>query len=116
MPLKAYWAYDFACDRPLEDMLAVFNEAGPWRWEMHESAWYGDYLNTRPSNGVRGRVHEYPQGGEGGTFIGLRDRGFSALLQIEAESSDTQTEVDGIFRGLLTRVQATNVTEIEPYD
>jgi hypothetical protein len=89
MPLKAYWAYDFACDRSLEDMLAVFNEAGPWRWEMHESAWYGDYLNTRPSNEVRVRVHEYPQGGEGGMFVGLRDRGFSALLQIEAESSAT---------------------------
>jgi hypothetical protein len=116
MALKAYWAYDFARDRPIEGLLAVFNDAGPWQWEMRESAWYGDYLSTGPSDGVRVRVHEYPQGGEGRTFVGLRDRGFSTLLQIEAESSATQTEVDGVFRGLLTRVGATNVTAIEPYD
>jgi hypothetical protein len=116
MPLKAYWAYDFACDRPLEDLHAVFNEAGPWQWEMRDSDWYGDYLNTRPTEGVRVRVHEYPQTGEAGTFVGLRDKGFSALLQIEAESLAEQDEVDSVFRALLNRVKAREIAEIEPYD
>ena len=116
MPLKAYWAYDFSCDQPLEALRAVFNAVGPWQWQGRESAWYGDYLNTRLATGVRVRVHEYPQAGAGGLFVGLREKGFSALLQIEADSSVTQAEVDGVFRGLLSRVMATNITEIDPYD
>jgi hypothetical protein len=116
MPLKAYWAYDFACDRSLEDLHAVFNEAGPWQWQLRDSAWYGDYLNTRPTEGVRVRVHEYPQAGEAGTFVGIRDKGFSALLQIEAGSLAARAEVDSIFQGLLSRVNVRETVEIEPYD
>ena len=117
MPLKAYWAYDFAFDRPIEEMLAVFNEAGSWQWGLRDSAWYGDYLNTRPLEGVRVRVHQYPQEPRPGVlFIGLQDKGFSALLQIEAESTATQAQVEDGFRRLLTRINATNVTQIEPYD
>lgn len=71
MPLEAYWAYGFALGRPLEDVLRVSNEAGPWQWEHRESAWYGGYLNTRPAEGVRVRVHEYPQTTRGG----VHDRG-----------------------------------------
>jgi len=112
----AYWAYDFGCDQSLEDMLSVFNEAGPWHWVLRDSAWYGDYLNTNPTGGVRVRVHEYPQRGEAGMFVGLRRKGFSILLEIKAESSAAQAEVDEVFRGLMERVNATNITEIEPYD
>jgi hypothetical protein len=49
-------------------------------------------------------------------FVGLRDKGFSALLQIEAESPATRAEVDAVFRELLARAAATSITEIEPYD
>ena len=49
-------------------------------------------------------------------FVGLRDKGFSALLEIDAESMATRSEIDGVFRRLLQRINATNVTEIEPYD
>jgi hypothetical protein len=85
MSLKAYWVYDFACDLSLEAILGIFNEAGPWHWQLRESAWYGDYLNARPAQGVRVRVHEYSYAGAGGTFMGLREAGFSALLQIESD-------------------------------
>jgi hypothetical protein len=116
MALKAYWAYDFACDRSMERMLALLNGAGPWKWEQRESAWYGDYLNACPAEGVRVRVHEYPQASESGVFTGLRDKGFSALLQIEVESTATQAKIDEAFRGLLGNIKATEITEIEPYD
>ena len=61
MPLKADWAYDFACDHPLETIAATFNDAGPWQWQLRDSYIYGDYLNTRPATGVHLRIHEYPQ-------------------------------------------------------
>src|SRR5579872_6391166 len=57
--LEAYWAYDFVCDRPIGAILDAFNAAGPWQWRLHESAVYGDYLNCRPMEHVRVRVHEY---------------------------------------------------------
>jgi hypothetical protein len=116
MQLKAYWAYDFACDLSLEIIEAAFAQASPWRWELRDSAVYGEYLNARPIKGVRVRVHEYPQTGETGTFLGLCKKGFSALLEIGADSSATKEEVDRIFRGLLCGVKAMHVTAIEPYD
>jgi len=110
--LKAYWAYDFTCDQTLEAILAALNSAGPWQWALGESAVYGDYLNCRPNEHVRVRLHEYPQM----LFVGLRDKGFSALLEIRAESMATRFEIDAVFRRLLQEIDATNVTEIEPYD
>ena len=114
--LKEYWAYDFACGQPSRPFLPRFNAAGPWQWTQRESAVYGDYLNCRPKDGVRLRVHEYPQIGEYGTFVGLRDKGFSALIEIDADGVATRSEIDVVFRRLLQAINATNVTEIEPYD
>lgn len=48
--------------------------------------------------------------------MGLRDRGFTGLLQIEPGSPATQAEIDAVFRELLSRVNAADITEIEPYD
>ncbi len=112
MQLQADWAYDFSCDQTLEAICAVFNAAGPWHWQVRDSYWFGDYLNTRPAPGLRLRVHEYPQA----FFEGFREKGFSALLQIEDDGSIKKDEVDAAFRGLLGRVMATDITEIEPYD
>ncbi len=113
---EAYWAYDFASERSLGGMVSIFNEVGPWKWELRESSWYGDYLNAQPVEGVRLRVHQYPQTGEAGEFVGLRKEGFSALLRIKAESSATKAEIDKVFRGLLERINAIDIKEIEPYD
>jgi hypothetical protein len=111
--LKAYWAYDFTYDQPIETMLAAFNSAGPWQWGLGDSATYGDYLNCRPMEHVRVRIHEYPQM----LFvIGLHDKGFTALLEIRRDSMATQSEIDNVFRRLLHAINATNITEIVPYD
>ena len=104
MSLKKYWAYDFTCDEQLEGILAVFNEVGPWTWYLGDSAWYGDYLNTRPMERVRVRVHEFP------------GQGYSGLLEIEPGSFAEKGEVDQVFRDLLAKVNAQHITEIEPYD
>ena len=110
--LKECWAYDFDCDQSIEAILAAFNSAGPWQWGLGDSTTYGDYLNCRPKEHVRVRIHEYPQM----LFIGKRDKGFSALLEIRPESTATWFEIDGVFRRLLQEIEATNITEIEPYD
>jgi hypothetical protein len=114
--LEAQWAYDFVCDRPIEAILDAFNTAGPWQWSLRESAVCGDYLNCRPMEHVRVRVHAYPQTGEYGTFVGLRDKGFSALLEVEAERTAIRSEIDGVLRHLLQTINATDLTEIAPYD
>jgi len=99
------WAYDFACDRTLDAIAAVLNNAGPWHWEARESYSHGDYLNTRPAAGVRVRIHQYPQTvGAGTTFIGTREA-----------SPAAQQEVDSIFRELLHKLEARSLSEIEPY-
>jgi hypothetical protein len=110
---KEYWAYDFACDQPMEAILAALNSAGPWQWVMGDSSTYGDYLNCRPQEHVRVRLHEYPQM----LFVGSRrGKGFSALLEIRIESVATQIEIDDVFRRSLQEIDATNIREIEPYD
>lgn len=109
------WAYDFACGRSLEDLLALFNAAGPWSWQLRDGEAYGEYLNVRPLDGVRVRVHAYPQAGGLGTFTGLREKGFSALLEAR-DGAAARDAIDGVFRTLLEKAGATEITPIEPYD
>jgi len=61
--------------------------------------------------GLRFRVHEYPQA----FFTGPREKGFSALLQIESDSQIGKDDIDPFFRSLLEKVMAEDITEIEPY-
>ena len=130
--LETYWAYAFACHRSLEAILSAWNDAGPWRWEMRDSHWYGDYLSVRPIAGVRARIHEaFPAPGDepplpGPGFFARVWRAlgrplagserYSALLEIEPGSPATRAEIDGVLRGLLQRIGAKRVSEIEPYD
>ena len=112
MSFKANWAYDFSCNQSLEEVIAVFNDIGPWQWQLRDSYMVGSYLNTRPMEGMHVRVHEYPQ-----SFLkGPREKGFLALLQLEDDSAAEQEDVDRMFRELLNRVMATDINEIEPYD
>jgi len=128
--LKAYWAYAFASYKPIEAIAAAWNEAGPWQWQARDSHWYGDYLNTRPVEGTRVRIHEASHKPDGSAaerslfdWIGhffAQIRGgaqrYTALLQIEGDSPATRAEVDGVLRGLLEKIAATRIRTIEPYD
>ena len=104
--LKHYWAYEFTCASSIEGILDEFNRSGPWSWQMRDSAWYGDYLNVRPAEGVRVRIHEFQEGG----------RTYTALLQIESESPAERPQIDEVCKGLLAKISAQNIKEIEPYD
>ena len=69
-------------------------------------------MNTRPYEGVRMRVHEYTQ-----AFIkGPREKGFSALLQIESDSASEKADLDHLIRHLLKVIKASDIKEIESYD
>ena len=124
MSLQEYWAYVFTSDKPIELILEIWNEAGPWQWQLRDSAWYGDYLNTRTIPGTRVRIHEFPtQASEAGAFLGpglvegVRfHQGYTALLELKAESSATKAEFVWVLRGLLEKIEAENLKEIEPFD
>jgi hypothetical protein len=60
------WAYEFTSAVALVDLESKFNQSGPWRWEMRESSWYGDYLVTKPATGVRIRIQDPQQSGAAG--------------------------------------------------
>lgn len=104
------WAFDFQCDQSLDDICSTFNASGPWQWDVRENYVFGDYLNSRPEEGLRLRVHFFPQG------FAQNKSGFSALLELEANSPLTQSAVDGAFRKLLAQVQARKIKAVEPYD
>ena len=124
MPFQEYWAYVFTCDLPIESIQAAWIAAGPWPWTARDSAWYGDYLNSRPAEGVRVRLHEFPShASEAGPFVGpgvvdgfRYDRGYTLLLQIEEGSAATKAQIDEVIRGLWEKIGAENIRATEAYD
>jgi hypothetical protein len=115
-------AYEFTCDMSLEEMFKVLNEKGSWQWTMHDSHWYGDYLNCRPEEGIRVRIH-HPAEFNGGITqdpkdLDPKDR-YTALFTIESKAATRglhDDAVDQIFRELLVHLHARNLREIEYYD
>lgn len=104
------WAFNFQCNQSLDEICSSFNASGPWQWDVRENYVFGDYLNTRPEEGLRLRVHFFPQG-----FV-QNKTGFSALLELEEDSTLTQRAVDDTFRKLLSQIQAQDIKAVEPYD
>lgn len=49
----ARWVYRFACEAGLESMQVAFNCSGPWKWEIRDSDFYGNFLTTQPCPGIR---------------------------------------------------------------
>jgi hypothetical protein len=115
-------AYEFNCDMCMEEMLKVLNEKGPWKWTMHDSHWYGDYLNCRPKENVRVRIHHPAEFYAGITRdpkdLEPRDY-YTAVFTIESKAGTRgphDDAVDHIFRELLVHLQARNLREIASYD
>jgi hypothetical protein len=103
--LNEGWAYDFACTRPIEAILAAFNAAGPWQWQQVHSDFCGDYVRCRPTERARVRVYERSQ--FRAWQAGDRE-GFYAEFESDPEG---RSEIDQVFRRLLQLINATNITE-----
>jgi hypothetical protein len=101
---EAYWAYEFRCKQPLEAILDILIETSPWDWHLRDSYWYGDYLNSRPMQGVRIRIHEWPESR------------YTILLQINSESPADRSIIDESIKVIFDKIEAKNVCETEPYD
>jgi hypothetical protein len=100
-----WWGYDFTSSQSIGAILAAFNAAGPWQWQQVHSEFCGDYVRCRPTERARVRVYERSQfrSWEPG------DReGFYAELESDP---DAWPEMDQVFRSLLQRINAKNVTE-----
>lgn len=109
---KANWAYYFYCIHALEEICKLFNADRTWQWQLRESYVFGSYINSRPTDDLHIRIHEYPLPfGEDQEEIG-----FSALIQIKVDSALEKSEVDRVFLELLNVIEATEIQEIEPYD
>lgn len=106
------WAYDFACELGLEEVLGRFNRLGPWQWQMRENYIEGDYLNVRPVDGLRLKVNEYPQ-----AFIqNPQSSGFRTLARLQSGAMVSRDQVDSVLNDLLREIDASRITAIEPYD
>ena len=106
------WAYDFGCDQSLEDVLDHFNQAGPWAWTGRDSYIEGNYLNSRPVDGVRIKVNQYPQ-----AFITDRKgSGYSALIRTDSDDVEFRLGLDQKLKRLLELIDAKDVVAIDVYD
>lgn len=108
MPARAY---EFACDRSLAEMAPLLTRAGPWTWSVRDCAWYPDYLQCRPEEGIRICVYEVnPPGGPA----------YRSLVEIRAGAGRGPDPVDRVFLELLDALPARAVVEIEagewPFD
>ena len=108
------WAYEFFYEKTLEEMRTLFNQWGPWEWNLGDSAWYGDYLSCVPVSDVRIRIHEW--GYEPG-----KPRKYSSLMQIiqhpsVQRSGASRVTLDQVFFDLLNRLPVQGLKEIEWYD
>lgn len=115
-------AYEFDCDMSMEEMLTVLNNKGSWQWTIRDSYWYGDYLNCRPQEGVRIRIHHPAEFFGVFSQVNVPERTpdpedyYTGLFTIESNAAGMRDAVDEIFRNLLNHLQARNVREIESYD
>jgi hypothetical protein len=105
MPELQHWGYDFSCSRSINAMLAAFNAAGLWQWNVGDSDIYGFYLKCRPTERAEVRVYERAQFRTG--RAGSRG-GFWAELSSEDAS---RSEIDQHFRQLLNVIKASSITE-----
>ena len=109
-----------ASDKSLGDLLTVLNDGGPWKWELADSDWYGDYLRAHPLAAPRVRIHD-PRAciGVSGSLgpsnlpVGAWRR-YVSQLETEAGADVAESSVDRVV-GLLRRAGVRDLRPIEPY-
>ena len=93
------WAYEFTSSAALVELENEFNLSGPWRWEMRDSDWYGDYLVSRPSKAVCIRIQEPQRSGAVGVRAALPgERRYWAQLDVGSDDEALRQSADTVFR------------------
>ena len=101
---------------PLVDLERKLNESGPWRWEMRESSWYGDYIVARPEHGVRIRIQDPQQSGA----VDVRpapagERRYWAQLDVESTDEALRQSTDTVFWRLAAACARTGPEEMDTW-
>lgn len=110
------WAYEFRCEWSLGEMVEILNASGPWAWSLRDSHWYGDYINCRPFDGVRLRIHKPATSISLWPLEWLRGTEYSCQLEVSPESAVPFTAIDSMFLALLRKLPVHNLAEIGTYD
>ena len=99
-------AYEFSCNKTLEEIQARLNELGPYEWIMRDSFWYGDYLWANPVKSVKIKIYE-PVDSAGPPFT----------IQVEGSNQKLpQSEITQTLRKWYEALGATDIKKTEPYD
>ncbi len=99
-------AYEFSCDKTLEEIHAALNELGPYEWIMRDSHWYGDYLSTNPAGSMMIKIYE-PTDSAGPPFT----------IQVEGSSKELPgPEITKLLRRWYEALAAVDIKKTEAYD
>ena len=110
------WAYEFTSRAALIELANEFNASGPWRWEMRESSWYGDYLLSRPSKQICLRIQDPQQSGA----VGVRpapagERRYWVQLDVESSDEALRRSTDTVFRQLVAAYAGTSLEDMDTW-
>jgi hypothetical protein len=103
-------AYEFICkESSTERLCARLNAVGGWNWYMGDSYWYGDYVASKPFEGVRIRIVDFPTPING-------EFKYDADVRLRDECTTPMAVIDDAFRKVLAGIEAHDVQEIDPFD
>lgn len=104
-------AYSFVWKESATDTLcARLNAENGWRWRVvGDSLWYGDYIASRPFEGVRIRIMDFPVEAEGGYQ-------YKADVRIQDTCPTPLHVIDESIRAALAQIGAHTIKEIDPFD
>lgn len=99
-------AHQFHCDKTLEEIQAILNQAGPWEWIMRDSAWYGDYLWANPAASVKIKIYEP-----------VTEAGPPFTIQVEGTNKTLPpSELSAVITRWYEALGATEIKRCETYD
>lgn len=108
--MRHVYAYSFKSPMALAQMLAKWNEIGPWKWTERDSDRFGEYISTR--------VLELPQRGMLKVFVEPDHYAINVMLQSDEPNAEEKFGAirDTIFKKLLPAVDASGICKTETYE
>ncbi len=108
--MRHVFAYAFRSPLALSQLLAKWNEVGPWTWTERDSDRFGEYISTR--------VLDLPQRGMLKVFVEPDRYAINVMLQSEEPDAEEKFGAirDTIFNRLLPAAEASAITRTETYE